>query len=90
MSWVKYDASQYGFYLLGGVGASNEEPVHCTQGIGWSNLWFSCYHYYLDCLAYCIAFSVFYLRTPEAAVRKLKNHKNKWYGSKATLCKDNC
>jgi hypothetical protein len=26
-------------------------------------LWFSCYHYYLDCLAYCIAFSVFYLRS---------------------------
>ena len=56
VSWVKYDASQYGFYLLGGVGASNEEPAHCTQGIGWSNLWFSCYHYYLrlSCLLYSI------------------------------------
>lgn len=31
VSWVKYDASQYGFYLLGGEG-SIEEAGSGTQG----------------------------------------------------------
>jgi hypothetical protein len=38
----KYDASQYGFYLLGGVG-SKEEAVLSTRGLGWSDLWFTSY-----------------------------------------------
>ena len=42
MSWVKYDASQYGFYLLGGVG-SKEEAVFSTRGLRWSDLWFTSY-----------------------------------------------
>ena len=32
----KYDASQYGFYLLGGVG-SKEEAVFSTRGLKWSD-----------------------------------------------------